>query len=136
VPCFACHRDIAEPGRTPVTAAKNQAAAAAPATLLMRIDERSCRDCHGSPHGIQFDGRKDKGACESCHGIDTFVPASRFDHARVKSFSLDGKHVRVPCLKCHPAVTAAGGKRMVLYRPISARCESCHADGNVLENRN
>ena len=134
VPCFACHQDMSEPARA--SAPSTRAAGAAPsAKLLMRIDDRSCRGCHESPHGTQFDGRKDKGACESCHGVEAFVPASHFDHARVKNFQLDGAHARVACVKCHPIVTA-GRKRMALYRPISARCESCHADGDVLENRN
>ncbi|HXV13625.1 MAG TPA: hypothetical protein VEC56_05410, partial [Candidatus Krumholzibacteria bacterium] len=100
-----------------------------------RIDARACRDCHPGPHGAQFDRRKDGGACESCHDAAHFVPASRFDHARVKSFPLEGAHKKVPCGRCHPMVTPSDGKRMVLYRPTSSRCEDCHAGDGVLGGR-
>jgi hypothetical protein len=126
VPCFACHPEMTEQARA--SSARGGAAA-----MLLRIEKRACHDCHETPHGVQFDARRDGGACDLCHGLDGFVPATRFDHARVKNFKLDGAHARVPCEKCHPRVTS-GGKRMTLYRPLSARCESCHADGDVLEN--
>ena len=128
-PCVACHRELE-------SAAKMTArAAAATATLALRNDARACRDCHATPHGIQFDSRKDGGACEACHGDDRFVPASGFDHARVKSFPLDGRHRNVPCAKCHPVATTSEGGKMTLYRPLSARCESCHAEGDPLLDR-
>lgn len=118
VPCVACHSEL---GTAQVTSAGAQ-------SLLMRVDKRACRDCHESPHGNQFDRRKDGGACENCHDMDSFAPASRFDHAKGASFTLEGHHKNVPCGRCHPTVTPAGGKAMVLYRPVSSRCESCHAE--------
>lgn len=124
-PCVACHQELEKlPGMTVQAAAAN-------AVLPMRNDARACRDCHATPHGIQFDSRKDKGACEGCHDEDRFVPASGFSHARVKAFPLDGKHRNVPCAKCHPAVTTSDGRTMTLYRPLSSQCESCHAEGDL-----
>jgi hypothetical protein len=129
MPCVACHKEL-----EPLGSMTAQAAAAS-ATLTMRNDARECRDCHVTPHGIQFDAKKGGGACNSCHDEDRFVPASGFDHQRVKLFPLDGKHKNVPCGKCHPTVTTSEGKKMVLYKPLSARCESCHAEGDLLQNR-
>ena len=100
----------------------------------MTIPEQTCRDCHENPHGKQFASRKDGGACESCHGVDSFKPASRFDHARVKTFTLEGAHARVACVKCHPTVTTEG-KKMTLFRPVSSECVSCHANDGVLLKR-
>ena len=128
-PCVACHKDLEPLAKMTVQAA------AVGAVLPLRNDGRACRDCHATPHGIQFDSKKDGGACESCHDENRFVPASGFDHARVKLFPLDGKHRNVPCVKCHPVVTTSEGKKMTLFKPLSARCESCHAEGALLQNR-
>lgn len=119
-PCFACHRELAD-GST-------KEARALPFTMKAQ----ACRDCHEGPHGAQFDARKDGGACESCHDVNRFRPASGFDHARVKNFALEGAHAKVPCAKCHPVVET-GGKRMTLYRPVSPRCQDCHATDGVLK---
>ncbi len=119
-PCVACHRELE------ALASMTAEVAAAKASLPMSNKARACRECHDSPHGIQFDSRKEGGECDSCHNQDRFVPAAGFDHTKVKSFPLDGKHRNVPCGKCHPTVTNSEGKKMILYRPVSSRCESCH----------
>jgi hypothetical protein len=119
-PCFACHRELSAP------------AASDPHTLAFAVAGQSCRDCHQSPHGAQFDARKDGGACESCHDLERFKPAGRFDHARVKHFPLEGAHAKVACEKCHPVATT-GGRRMTLYRPVSSRCEDSHVNDGVLK---
>jgi hypothetical protein len=128
VPCFACHRELG--AEKTVRASSDNAR-----ELALRIDAHACRDCHPTPHGAQFDRRKDGGACDSCHDTVRFTPASRFDHARVKSFALDGAHKKVPCARCHPTVTPAGGKPMALYRPMPSRCEDCHAGDGILGGR-
>ncbi|MDH4036892.1 MAG: hypothetical protein OEX18_12505 [Candidatus Krumholzibacteria bacterium] len=128
-PCVACHKDL-EP-----LAGMTVKVAAAQATLTLKNDARACAQCHATPHGIQFDSRKDGGACDSCHDENRFVPASGFDHQKVKSFKLEGKHRNVACAKCHPVVTTSEGRKMSLYRPLSAGCESCHAEGDLLQKR-
>jgi len=85
--------------------------------------------CHSNPHGGQFAGRPDRGACESCHGTDAFRPAARFDHDRDASFALKGAHANVPCDRCHKSDRGPGGKPVTVYRPVSGKCESCHGDG-------
>jgi hypothetical protein len=90
--------------------------------LDWRQPKRACADCHENPHGAQFRGRKAGGACESCHGIDAFRPAARFDHDRDASFALRGAHANVACERCHKTV-----KDRVAYKGVSTRCEDCHA---------
>ncbi len=123
VPCVTCHRELEAPGAA-VGAATLAGAVSRP--LPFADERRRCAECHRSPHGDQFATRKDHGACDACHGLDAFVPASRFDHNRDAAYKLDGQHARVPCASCHPTVSDAAGKR-VIYRPLSSRCESCHA---------
>jgi hypothetical protein len=115
VPCTGCHKELA--------------AASTPDRMLpIQIDKRACNDCHTTPHGTQFDHRKGGNACDSCHGLESFKPAVKFDHDNVKGFPLEGQHRKVPCGGCHPTVETQG-RTMTLYNPIPTRCESCHAGG-------
>jgi predicted CXXCH cytochrome family protein len=118
-PCFACHAELAQG----VSNGKTR-------PLPFVIKDQACRDCHATPHGTQFDARKDGGACESCHDVERFKPAGRFDHAQ--SFQLEGAHAKVTCDKCHPTA-ASNGKKMVLYRPVPSQCVDCHASDGVLK---
>jgi len=122
VPCFACHADMKQPPRT----SSLILAATAGAPLTFAAKHETCASCHNSPHGDQFAQRRDKGACESCHTVDSFTPASGFDHDRDTKFPLKGAHAKVPCTQCHKP--AAGVPRASLvYRGLSTKCESCHA---------
>ncbi|MGH7522175.1 MAG: hypothetical protein ACREMI_12950, partial [Gemmatimonadales bacterium] len=85
-----------------------------------------CAGCHANPHGNQFAARGARGTCESCHGVDAFRPATRFDHTRDAAFSLKGAHTGVPCDRCHRTARGADGKPIVIYRPVSTACEACH----------
>ncbi|UCF66429.1 MAG: hypothetical protein JSV80_11600 [Acidobacteriota bacterium] len=123
VPCQACHKELDRP-----TASE---------TLLMAVyevsplrfdaDRRRCRDCHETPHGVQFEQREDGGACQSCHGENSFRPANRFDHDDKSRFPLKGAHRQVKCEKCHASVNDESGRAMVVYRPIASECRRCHA---------
>jgi hypothetical protein len=108
VRCGDCHRDL-RPRWLPHTA-------------LSLAATRTCSGCHAGPHGTQFAARTDKGRCDACHDADAWRPASRFDHERT-AFSLKGGHAAVGCARCHPAARPAADRR---YRPVSAKCESCH----------
>lgn len=123
-PCFACHQELATPAGNAVPKKTRP--------LPFTVAGQTCRDCHESPHGTQFDARKDGGACDTCHGLERFKPASRFDHARMASFKLEGAHAKVACEKCHMAVSN-GGKRVVMYRPLASKCVDCHASDGVLK---
>jgi hypothetical protein len=123
VPCQACHEELEH------AAARSSLAAAATGQrpLGFSIDARLCASCHDSPHGDQFAKRRDGGACEACHAVDAWSPASRFDHARDTRFRLEGAHARVACASCHRSERGPGGSRRVVYRPLATACESCHA---------
>ena len=97
--------------------------------------DTTCAACHRDAHLGQFAGT----SCETCHTVEDFAKTLfRHDDKRFTSFALDGKHVKVPCAKCHTkldvtgafAVAAAGGEhRMVTrYRPLPRACEACHSD--------
>lgn len=123
VPCEGCHADLERrPARGSLVSARSH-----PAPLLFSVKRRECADCHRSPHGTQFAKRRDKGACDACHGVERFRPATRFDHDRDTSFHLEGAHARVACARCHPSQRGAKGAVRVVYRGVSGRCEACHA---------
>jgi hypothetical protein len=89
----------------------------------------SCMDCHEDAHGGQFRGRKDGGACESCHSVDGFLPAvySSGDHGASR-FPLSGGHEAVPCARCHPAETVRARSTRQFTWKSGPRCETCHSD--------
>jgi hypothetical protein len=83
-----------------------------------------CLVCHADPHRGELAARSDRGACESCHDVEGFVPA-RFEteeHAASR-FLLDGAHRAVPCAGCHAPPPAAPG-----FRREDRSCEGCHED--------
>lgn len=126
VPCVACHEELAKRGSGSTLVA---AARGGRSLLFAPPQRRSCATCHQTPHGTQFAGRSDGGACEGCHGAEAFAPAARFDHERSR-FSLKGAHAAVPCEGCHkrePVAGAPAGTTRVVYRPLGVSCESCHA---------
>ncbi|HJQ65435.1 MAG TPA: cytochrome c3 family protein [Gemmatimonadales bacterium] len=125
VPCVECHSELRRPLRTSSLVLAQRTGT----PLRFTTTEPGCEGCHDSPHGNQFASRPDAGRCESCHGLDAFVPAARFDHDRDTKFPLRGGHAQVPCSQCHPVITGAGNDRIVRYRQVSGRCENCHGEG-------
>jgi len=96
----------------------------------LRIQKfQRCADCHEDAHGGQYARRGDKGACESCHAVEGFMPTlySVREHAQTR-FVLTGGHAAVPCAKCHPtdAVKAKSTRRFVWDQ--AQQCASCHKD--------
>jgi hypothetical protein len=130
-PCIACHAEMKSsgpPASTLLLSAKG--VTALPFTARRAT---TCQSCHENPHGTQFVARKDRGACDGCHGANTFAPASRFDHRRDASFALEGAHAKVACAGCHKAESTAARGLHVVYRPLSGKCESCHTGGTPRE---
>ena len=124
VACVDCHGEMKHP---PASSSLVLAQWVFP-RLLFAAPKNGCEGCHQSPHGTQFSARADRGACEACHGTDVFRPATRFDHNRDATFSLKGAHENVPCDRCHTAAARPDGKSVVVYRPVSGKCESCHGE--------
>ncbi|MDH5282766.1 MAG: hypothetical protein OEW80_02665 [Gemmatimonadota bacterium] len=122
-PCVGCHAEM----KAAPQARRSSLAAAAGLPSIRFSAKRECAACHKTIHGSQFSNRPDGGRCDACHDTGGFAPASRFDHTRDASFSTKGAHAAVPCAKCHSPDPASGDKRGLIYRPVSAKCESCHA---------
>jgi hypothetical protein len=138
VPCQGCHSELKAPRaasslRVAAVAAAAPPASAAARPLLFADTLSTCAGCHRGPHGDQFTARagapraqRAGDACDRCHGVDAFAPASRFDHDRDSAFRLGGAHARVACAACHKSTRDAGGHAVVVYRPTPSRCEDCH----------
>ncbi len=133
VPCVACHEGMAVAPGAPTPRASLVRGGRPVASLPFSEPlPRTCATCHETMHGDQFAGRPGGADCASCHAVDAFAPAPRFDHERA-SFSLKGAHATVACAGCHKQVPVNGapvGTTRVLYRPLSATCESCHTARN------
>jgi len=131
LPCLECHGELTQkrPGST-LTAAANRWP-----VLSFRVAEQDCYGCHDDPHAGQFNDRKDGGACVSCHTLDAFRPATRFDHDRDARFALSGAHARIACRECHKSARLSNGAETLLYRPIAFRCEDCHVLGTPGESQ-
>ncbi len=121
VPCQECHQELkAKPSP------KTLAGATLP-VMGLAVPKHGCADCHADVHRGQFAARRGGSACERCHDTASFVPASKFDHTRDTSFTLEGGHQQVPCARCHGQVRDADGRLYVRYTPVQASCRSCHA---------
>ncbi len=127
VGCAECHTELMAPaGRGSLQGS----AAGVPSLPFSQSRGATCRGCHRDSHGPQFDQRTDRGACESCHTVERFAGASRFDHERDTRFTLAGAHAAVTCARCHmpsptaPSTGTAAARRQ--YAGVSMACESCH----------
>jgi hypothetical protein len=91
--------------------------------------ETTCASCHGDPHLGQFapaDGSPID--CTRCHEKESFKKP-HFEHKPpFTEFKLQGKHEKVTCEKCHPAVEVAPGVKAVRYKPLPTQCAGCHSD--------
>jgi predicted CXXCH cytochrome family protein len=123
--CVSCHEEIKQaPGTRRRSALVRSASTFA--ELRFESAKTECVDCHKTSHGDQFDGRPDRGRCDACHTVDAFQPAGKFNHDRDAAFALKGAHEDVPCHQCHPTDLKSGNPKSLIYRPVSAKCESCH----------
>jgi hypothetical protein len=83
----------------------------------------NCSGCHDDKHNKQFEknGITD---CTGCHNTVNWK-ASEFDHNKT-AFILDGKHINVPCAKCHKP-QQEGSSFYIKYKLKVFTCESCHS---------
>lgn len=82
-----------------------------------------CSACHSDKHYKQFD-KNGVTLCTECHNTENWK-ASQFDHKNT-AFRLDGKHLNVPCAKCHKP-QQEGSYFYVKYKLRVFTCESCHS---------
>lgn len=130
VPCVSCHEAMGRPHATSTLRAAGWSGAPmlfdAPAGGGGGGGGGGCRGCHEDVHGGQFAKRPAGGACERCHDVTAFRPASGFDHERDAAFSLKGAHAKVPCGQCHKPSRGPDGKPTIVYRGVPSACEACH----------
>ena len=94
----------------------------------VRLEADRCSRCHADVHRGQF-----KQDCAACHQETGFAQAP-FDHARETRFPLTGRHLNLPCARCHKGAstvspgTAPRAQRTVLFGGASSACVSCHED--------
>jgi len=122
VPCVGCHTAMENRARAPSTLIVG--ASHAP-KLELTMSSTTCASCHHNPHGAELTGTG-KGACDRCHTLSSFTPASRFDHARDARFALQGAHATVSCVSCHRARSGTTPGTPLAYGGLSRACESCH----------
>lgn len=90
--------------------------------------ETRCESCHAEVHEKQFavNGATDCAACHQPQGWHALV----FDHEKQSTFALTGAHKRVECRQCHRE-ERRGERTFVRFKPMSTKCESCHAQGSI-----
>ena len=76
--------------------------------------KQDCFSCHekDDKHKGQ-EGKK----CETCHVEESWTKADKFNHNRMSTFPLLGKHSLAACKKCHLAPT---------FKDAKSDCWSCH----------
>jgi hypothetical protein len=80
-----------------------------------------CKNCHDDRHGGEFAAREG-GECGRCHEEKGFFPTTfGLEQHATTAFPLEGRHLAVPCARCH------GETRPRLdLRVAGRRCEDCH----------
>jgi hypothetical protein len=117
-PCVACHTTMR-------------------GTSSYAIPNATCATCHATPHGAQFAKRPDGGACQSCHDLNGWTPASRFVHDANGGFVLGAAHAKVSCASCHAPSANSSLPRQAAnaartWHGVPRNCEACHRSGTGL----
>ena len=115
--CVSCHRP--EPGAAArLSAIARSTSPAPPATGTRTSGSSRSPAANGGPVA----------GCERCHGAEDWKTL-RFRHEKpFTDYALTGKHQKVACAKCHPALEVAPGLASRRYKPLPRACEGCHAD--------
>jgi hypothetical protein len=119
-PCSACHKPVeaAYPGGR--------------GTAVRYTGIAACSSCHRDTHAGAMGP-----SCEGCHTPEAWVGVSRAFH-KTGRFNLEGRHLDVPCAKCHVNGAVKGTPNRCYdchwirrqddpYRTrLGADCETCH----------
>ncbi|HEX7344799.1 MAG TPA: hypothetical protein VF398_11070 [bacterium] len=88
-----------------------------------------CQDCHADVHLNQFTQRRDGVACEGCHTVEGFSPATyTLDSHQQCVYPLTGSHLAVPCNQCHVPVKHENGRQIASFDLKYKDCADCHKD--------
>ncbi len=85
--------------------------------------EHDCVSCHEDVHQNTLSTND----CASCHSTEEFAPAEFFDHDET-DYPLEGKHIEVDCIECHPMETRRGQEFQKFTGIEFSNCISCHED--------
>jgi len=84
----------------------------------------ACLSCHDDYHQKTLSSD-----CISCHTMDAFTPASKFNHDDA-DFKLRNKHADVECISCHKK-ELSNGREMQLFANVAHNgCVDCHDDSH------
>jgi hypothetical protein len=87
--------------------------------------EKKCLSCHDDYHQETMSSND----CISCHDMEAFKPAPKFDHDET-DYQLIGEHKSIDCIECHDIGTK-NGKEFQEFSNISFDdCKSCHDDSH------
>jgi len=78
--------------------------------------QQACISCHQKDDDKSHKGQEGK-KCETCHVEDDWKKVDKFNHNRMSTFPLLGRHALVACKKCHEAAT---------FKDAEPDCWSCH----------
>ncbi len=101
-------------------------------TDAFRTGKLACKDCHQDSH----DGSLGD-ACERCHAptVNFVDTDEKFDHLRVTTFALEGRHAEADCEDCHPERQYKTGKTTCIdchreddphVGKLGEKCDTCH----------
>ena len=93
-------------------------------TFLGLVED--CTACHEDFHQGTLANNND---CASCHDIEAFRPAPLFDHDNTE-YPLEGAHIDVDCLECHPMTTRNGKEFQEFADIVFNDCIACHDDSH------
>ncbi|GAB5606009.1 cytochrome C [Sideroxyarcus sp. TK5] len=78
--------------------------------------QKDCISCHQKDDDKSHKGQEGK-KCETCHVEDDWKKTDKFNHNRMSTFPLLGRHALVACKKCHEKPT---------FKDAKSDCWSCH----------
>ena len=112
ISCMACHKKEFIKTKT---SQKNSGKS------YLGLDTK-CLSCHADYHQMTLPND-----CASCHGPDSFKPATNFNHQKSK-YPLIGKHSDVACDKCHLKEKKDGLDFQHFSGVRFGNCTDCHKD--------
>ncbi len=84
--------------------------------------DQECLSCHDDFHQNTLSTD-----CMSCHNMEAFKPAPKFDHMEA-DFKLLGEHASVDCIECHQVSTKNGKEFQEFSNIPFSDCVDCHSD--------
>ncbi len=105
--------------------------------IVLQPLDMNCIACHEDIHQgqfVQLDIDEKKTTCDRCHSSKSWKELM-FDHNRDSRYKLDGAHIKVACIKCHPQLQTPDGKVYIAYKPLGMECADCHGGSVPKESK-